>query len=131
MGELLYEAEIHFTKVVEYGVSIESISSGDIGDPLEGARFDQTFHGDLHGPRLNGTISGIDYLYVRADGRFQLHIHAQITTDDGVEYPSCRMEFPFKKQTQGRHNCGQQYHYSRHRRNTPGSIRCRPGRSAR
>jgi hypothetical protein len=33
---------------------------------------------------LNGTISGIDYLYIRADGRFQLHIHAQITTDDGV-----------------------------------------------
>ena len=84
VGELLYEAEIHFTKVVDYGVSIESISSGDIGIPPEGARFDQTFHGDLRGPRLNGTISGIDYLYVRADGCFQLHIHAQITTDDGV-----------------------------------------------
>ena len=26
---------------------------------------------------------GIDYLQVRADGRFQLHIHAEITTDGG------------------------------------------------
>jgi hypothetical protein len=84
LGELLYEGEIHFTKTVEYGASIEAISSGDSGIPPEGARFDQTFHGTLQGPRLRGTISGTDYLYIRPDGRFQLHIHAQITTDDDV-----------------------------------------------
>ena len=26
---------------------------------------------------------GVDYLQVRADGRFQLHIHGEITTEDG------------------------------------------------
>lgn len=85
VGELIYEAEIHFTNVLEYGVSMEAISSGNIAPPPEGARFDFTFQGVIRGPRLSGRISGTDYLYVRADGRFQLHIHAQITTDDGVD----------------------------------------------
>jgi hypothetical protein len=82
-GELVYEAEIKFTNIVEYGVSMEALSLGKIPPPLEGARFDQSFQGVLHGPKLRGRISGIDHLYVRADGRFQLHIHAQINTDDG------------------------------------------------
>jgi hypothetical protein len=82
-GELIYEAEIQFTHIVEYGVSMEALSSGKIAPPLEGARFDQSFQGTVNGPRLRGRISGIDHLYVRADGCFQLHIHAQINTDDG------------------------------------------------
>jgi hypothetical protein len=28
-------------------------------------------------------VRGVDYLRVRADGRFDLHVHAEITTDDG------------------------------------------------
>lgn len=48
-----------------------------------GVRFDVAFQGTLQGPRLSGTLSGVDYIYARADGQFQLHIHAQITTDDG------------------------------------------------
>jgi hypothetical protein len=83
VGELIYEAEIQFTDIVEYGVSMEAFSSGKMALPLEGARFDQSFEGAIHGPKLSGRISGTDYLYVRADGRFQLHIHAQIKTDDG------------------------------------------------
>lgn len=82
-GDLIYEAEIQFTNIVEYGMSMEFLSSGEVPIPPEGARFDQYFQGTLHGPRLRGRISGIDYLYVRADGRFQLHIHAQIITEDG------------------------------------------------
>ena len=81
-GELIYEADIHFTDMVEYGVGMEAIASGQI--PLEGARFDQAFEGELHGPRLRGRIVGTDYLYVRADGHFQLHLHAQVITDDGA-----------------------------------------------
>ncbi len=42
------------------------------------------FAGSLRGPKLTGTITGVDYLSVRADGRFQLHIHAAITTEDGA-----------------------------------------------
>jgi hypothetical protein len=63
---------------------MEALTSGRVPIPLAGARFDQTFEGTLHGPRLWGTISGTDYLSVRADGLFQLHLHAQVTTEDGV-----------------------------------------------
>jgi hypothetical protein len=82
--ELIYEAEIHFTGIVDYGVSMEALSSRKVAVPLAGARFDQTFEGSLHGPKLSGKISGTDYLHVRADGLFQLHLHAQVTTKDGT-----------------------------------------------
>jgi hypothetical protein len=82
--ELIYEAEIHFTDVVDYGVSMEALTSGRAAVPLAGARFDQTFEGMLRGPRLSGGISGTDYLTVRADGLFQLHLHARLTTEDGI-----------------------------------------------
>jgi hypothetical protein len=83
-GELIYEADIQFTKTVEYGVSMDAITSGQMPLPLEGARFDQVFQGELHGPKLSGRMSGTDHLYVRADGLFQLHLHARVTTEDGV-----------------------------------------------
>jgi hypothetical protein len=82
--ELIYEADIRFTRNVEYGVSMEALSSRKIPIPPQGARFDQEFNGELHGPKLRGTISGTDYLCVRADGLFQLHLHARLTTEDGV-----------------------------------------------
>jgi hypothetical protein len=82
-GELIYEAEIQITDTVEYGVSMQELSLGKVPPPLEGARFDQPFQGEINGPKLKGRITGTDHLYVRADGRFQLHIHAQIITDDG------------------------------------------------
>jgi len=69
---------------VDYGVSIEALTSGGVAVPLPGARFDQTFEGTLNGPRLSGKISRTDYLYVRADGLFQLHLHARVTTADGI-----------------------------------------------
>jgi hypothetical protein len=82
--ELIYEAEVRFTGIVEYGVSMEALNLGKTAVPLGGARFDQTFEGTLHGPRLQGRICGTDYLTVRADGLFQLHLHAQVVTEDGV-----------------------------------------------
>ena len=82
-GEFIYEAEIQITETVEYGVSMQELSLGKIPPPLEGARFDRPFQGVINGPKLKGKITGNDHLYVRADGRFQLHIHAQIITDDG------------------------------------------------
>ena len=83
-GELIYEADIQFTETVGYGVSMAAITSGQMPLPLEGARFDQVFQGELHGPKLSGKMSGTDHLYVRADGLFQLHLHARVTTEDGV-----------------------------------------------
>lgn len=82
-GDLIYQAEIQITGIVEYGVSMDEFSSGNFSIPPEGARFDQPFSGLLHGPKLIGSMEGIDHIYVRSDGRFELHIHARIHTDDG------------------------------------------------
>ena len=82
-GELLYEYTVQFTNVVEYGVSAEAVLSGQMPPPAEGARFDVYFEGPITGAKLNGTVKGIDHLHIRADGRGQLHIHAEITTEDG------------------------------------------------
>jgi hypothetical protein len=79
---LLYEAAVSFTKVTEFGVSMESIVAGQIAPPPEGARFDIAFDGGITGEMLKGHISGVDYLNIRADGRIELHIHADITTED-------------------------------------------------
>lgn len=83
VGEFLYEAAVEFTEVVEYGVSLGGVLAGNTALPPAGARFDVHIRGTLRGPKLNGTMTGVDYLHMRADGRAQLHIHAKITTDDG------------------------------------------------
>ncbi len=83
VGELLYEMTVHFTKVTEYGVSRKAVRSGQVAIPPAGARFDVVFEGVMRGPKLKGTVAGVDYLHVRADGRTQVHVHAEITTDDG------------------------------------------------
>lgn len=82
-GELLYEYTAHVTGVVEYGVSMEALLSGQVAPPPEGARFDVSYEGTILGATLTGSVKGVDYVQVRADGRFQLHIHGEITTDDG------------------------------------------------
>ena len=82
-GEFLYEYTPTITGVVEYGVSMDALLSGQVPPPPEGARFDVYFEGPVAGARLSGTVKGVDHLHLRADGRFQLHIHADITTDDG------------------------------------------------
>ncbi len=83
VGEFLYEAIARFNKVTEYGISLGDLLSGAVVPSPSGVRYDFAFEGRLQGPRISGTITGIDYLHVRADGRFQLHIHAQITSEDG------------------------------------------------
>jgi hypothetical protein len=83
VGELLYEYTVKLTGMTEYGVSFEALMGGKAPPPPEGARFDFPFEGASIGPKLKGKVTGVDYLRVRADGRFDLHIHAEITTDDG------------------------------------------------
>src|SRR3990172_3471122 len=81
-GGLLYEYTPKFTQVVEYGASADALVSGQTPPPAEGARFDVHFEGPIT-EKLNGTVKGVDYLHIRADGRCQLNIHAEITTEDG------------------------------------------------
>lgn len=83
VGELLYEYTAKITGMTEYGVSFADLMAGTTAPPPEGARFDVIFAGTSTGPKLKGEVSGVDYVRVRADGRFDLHIHAAITTDDG------------------------------------------------
>jgi len=82
VGELLYDVTVQITKVSEYGVSFEAVMAGQISPPPEGARFDTAFEG-VRGPKLKGTISGSDYIHIRADGRVQLHFHAELITEEG------------------------------------------------
>lgn len=82
-GELIYSYTGQFTQVVEYGVSADAVFSGQTPPPAEGARFDVHFEGPITGPKVKGTVKGVDYLHIRADGRVQLNIHAEITTEDG------------------------------------------------
>lgn len=82
-NEPLYESTLQFTKVVEYGVSAEALFSGQTPPPAEGARFDVHFEGPVAGAKLRGTATGVDYLHIRADGRVQLDVHAEITTENG------------------------------------------------
>lgn len=82
--DLLYEVRVDLTKVIEFGVSLDSLVSRQSTPPPEGARFDIEFNGKVKGARVAGTVAGVDYVHVRADGRFQLHIHGVIATADGA-----------------------------------------------
>ena len=81
-GALIYEYRPRITQVVEDGASADAVLSGE-APPAEGARFDFYLEGPVSGPKLQGTFRGVDYIYFRADGRADLHIHGEITTEDG------------------------------------------------
>ena len=85
VGELVYEYTPTVTQVMEYGASFEALASRQTPPPAEGARVDVYFEGPVTGARLSGSVKGVDYLYFRADGRFQLNIYAEITTEDGAK----------------------------------------------
>jgi Protein of unknown function (DUF3237) len=63
-------------------VAFDGLLSGAAAPPPQGARFDSYVEGTVTGPKLKGTVKGVDYANVRADGRLQLHVHAGITTED-------------------------------------------------
>jgi hypothetical protein len=81
-GALIYEYRPVITQVVESGASADAVLSGQ-PPPAAGARFDFYLEGPISGPKLQGTFRGLDYICFRADGRAELHIHGEITTEDG------------------------------------------------
>ncbi len=83
LGELLYTVTLNITGIKEYGVRFAALMAGKLTPPVEGARFDVPFKGTAAGPKVNGIAEGVDYVRVLADGRFELHIHETITTEDG------------------------------------------------
>lgn len=83
-GELIYEYTVQLTGVTSYGApDLGALLSGAVEPPPQGARYDVAFEGPVVGQKLRGTVKGIDYLHIRPDGRGQLHIHGEITTEDG------------------------------------------------
>ena len=80
-GELIYEYRPQVTQTVEYGLSADAMFAGE-PPPPEGARFDLYLEGPVCSGKLDGKVRGVDYLNFRADGRAELHIHAEIVTDD-------------------------------------------------
>ena len=81
-GEKIYEYELAITGVTDYGVTMDAVLSGREPIPPQGLRFDVAFEGSAHG-RLAGTVRGVDYVRMRADGRVDLDIRAAIETADG------------------------------------------------
>jgi hypothetical protein len=69
--------------------------AGEVAPPVEGARFDVAFEGTATGQKLNGAIEGIDYVRSRPNGRFELHIHETIRTQDGQNVAAQAREWPF------------------------------------
>jgi len=81
-SEKLYEYDLKITGTTDYGLSLQSIISGQSRVPPQGDRIDVAFEGRATG-RLTGRVSGVDYLKIRADGRMDLDIRAVIETEDG------------------------------------------------
>jgi hypothetical protein len=81
--EHLFDETVHLTGITEFGVSWQDLTTGKVAPPPQGARFVIYFEGTLEGPRIKGKLSGVDFLTVRADGRFILDLHLTITTEDG------------------------------------------------
>ena len=82
-SELIYEAALRITRVVDYGANLQAIATGKAAPPKEGARFDISVEGSVDGPKLKGSWHGVDYLNIRADGLPELHIHGQFDLADG------------------------------------------------
>jgi hypothetical protein len=83
LGQPVYEYRPQVVRVVEFGMSAAELFSPTTPLPAEGGRLDLHLEGPVTGPHFSGTLVGVDYLRFRADGRADLHIHAQITTTAG------------------------------------------------
>ena len=81
-GEKIYEYDLDVTGVTDYGISLDAILSGQVQIPPQGVRVDVAFAGPAVG-RLAGTVRGVDYVRMRADGRVDLDIRATIETAAG------------------------------------------------
>lgn len=82
-AKLVCEVEAKFTRIIDFGIRLEDLLNGQATIPAAGARFDVAFAGAVHGPHLEGALSGTDYLTIRPDGRSILHMHGMVTTLHG------------------------------------------------
>ncbi len=78
-GVLIYEYTPQVTHIVEYGVSADAVFSGRAPPPAEGARFDLYLEGPVKGPKRNGTLRGVDYLWAQLSHVRVSHIPPSFT----------------------------------------------------
>ena len=84
IGELVYELNLKMSSMTEFGLSLQDAISGKVPVPPAGARFDGHFNGTIIGKDFKGSVDKlVDYFYLRPDGRFELNIYGDITTDGG------------------------------------------------
>jgi hypothetical protein len=81
-SEKIFEYDLDIKNVTDYGANMEAIFAGRENVPLQGAQFDVTLAGSIKG-RVTGSLRGVDYLRVRADGRRELDLRGTIETNDG------------------------------------------------
>jgi hypothetical protein len=81
-SEKIFEWDLAITNVTDYGVNMEALLAGHEKVPLQGAQFDVTVAGPIKG-RVSGSLHGVDYMRVRADGRREIDLRASVDTDDG------------------------------------------------
>ena len=79
----LFEIKYDITGVEEFGSSFEELMQGKLEIPKEGVLVNIGVKGKVIGSEFEGTASGTDYAYVRADGRMQLDVKVTITTNEG------------------------------------------------
>jgi len=84
-GEHLFTKVVHGTRSVQYVANMDDIRSKKIAPPLQGARVDSHVEITFLGPKVKGTGIGVDYVNYRADGLIELHVHEEITTEDGAK----------------------------------------------
>ena len=70
-GEKVYECDFDVTGVTDFGITLDAILSGKEKIPPQGARVDVVYAGTIKG-RVSGSIRGVDYQVIRADGRLDL-----------------------------------------------------------
>lgn len=80
-GKKIITYDMTITDVIDSGTAFEDILSGKKEIPLQGVRIFISFEGKVSG-EVTGTISGVDYVYLRSDGRAELDIRAMIQTAD-------------------------------------------------
>lgn len=81
INDPLYRLSLNLGAITDFGISLPAALAGPI--PLEGARFDAAGEGNVTG-RINGRITVVDYVNMRADGRLDLNVRCVLTTNDGA-----------------------------------------------
>ena len=83
-GELIYEYTIQSTGATSYGVPRWTLCCPASKPSLrKGPGTTSPSRGRSPASGSEGTVELTDYIHIRPDGRAQLHIHAEITTEDG------------------------------------------------